>query len=332
MLRAGTWSISAGVAVVAVAIVVKSAATYAPALAHDGSRSERLGISVIQKWHPNSAAGLAPVIWPIPNDAAARIAILGTAISPAEARPFEDAVFFEERFSFQARLPSFDERFGEMPPHAAAAETELRVYAPDITIKSASPTAGPALYRVAPAPIATAAVNSGVRAPLARQASLSSPDNQNRTAIYDISSHVVYLPNGRRLEAHSGFDSYMDDPRYVHVKSKGSTPPNTYRLVPRENLFHGVQAIRLIPVGAGNMFGREGILAHHYLLGPNGQSNGCVSFANYPEFLNAYLNGEIDRLVVVERLENPPGPMIAAAWLTTAIKGLFKPFERGSGT
>jgi len=44
------------------------------------------------------------------------------------------------------------------------------------------------------------------------------------------------------------------------------------------------------------------------------------------------LNGEIDRLVVVERLENPPSPMIAAAWLTTAIKGLFKPFERGSGT
>ena len=322
MLRAGTGSIFAGIAVVAVALVVKSAATYAPAVARDGSRLERLGISVIQKWHTNSPAGLAPAIWPVPNDGAAHIAILGTAISPAEATPFEGAVFFEERFSFKARLASFDERFGEMPQHAAAAETELRVSAPDATIKSASPTAGPALYRVAPPPVATAAVNSGVRAPLARQASLSSPDNQNRTAIYDISSHVVYLPNGRRLEAHSGFDSYMDDPRYVHVKSKGSTPPNTYRLVPRENLFHGVQAIRLIPVGAGKMFGREGILAHHYLLGPNGQSNGCVSFANYPEFLNAYLNGEIDRLVVVERLENPPSPMIAAAWLTTAIKGL----------
>ena len=42
-------------------LVVKSAATYAPALARDDSRSERLGISVIQKWHPNSPAGLAPV-------------------------------------------------------------------------------------------------------------------------------------------------------------------------------------------------------------------------------------------------------------------------------
>jgi Protein of unknown function (DUF2778) len=143
---------------------------------------------------------------------------------------------------------------------------------------------------------------------------------------------MVYLPNGRRLEAHSGLDSYMDDPRYVHIKRKGATPPNTYRLVMRESLFHGVRAIRLIPVGDGNMFGRDGILAHHYLLGPNGQSNGCVSFADYPQFLNAYLNGDIDRLVVVERLESPPSPMIAAAWLTTAIKGLLKPFERGSGT
>ena len=59
------------------------------------------------------------------------------------------------------------------------------------------------------------------------------------------------------------------------------------------------------------MFGREGILAHHYFL-PHSESNGCVSFVDYPAFLSAYLNGDIDRLVVVERLENPPGQMIAA--------------------
>ena len=322
MLRAGTWSISAGVAVVAVAIVVKSAATYAPALAHDGSRSERLGISVIQKWHPNSPAGLAPAIWPVPNGGAAHIAILGTAISPPEATPFEDAVFFEERFSFQARLRFIRRTFRRDAAtcgRCGNGTAGLRARCNDQKCVAQS---RPRALSGCSTPVATTAVNSGVRAPLARQASLSSPDNQNRTAIYDISSQLVYLPNGRKLEAHSGFNSYMDDPRYVHVKSKGSTPPNTYRLVLRENLFHGVRAIRLIPVGDGNMFGREGILAHHYLLGPNGQSNGCVSFANYPEFLNAYLNGEIDRLVVVERLENPPSPMIAAAWLTTAIKGL----------
>src|SRR6266566_5197877 len=43
--------------------------------------------------------------------------------------------------------------------------------------------------------------------------------------------------------------------------------------------------------------------------GPNGQSNGCVSFSNYPEFLNAFLKGEVTRLAVVERLESPPGKL-----------------------
>jgi hypothetical protein len=54
------------------------------------------------------------------------------------------------------------------------------------------------------------------------------------------------------------------------------------------------------------MFGRDGILAHTYMLGPSGQSFGCVSFRNYPEFLNAFLRGEIDRLVVVPHLQAPP--------------------------
>jgi hypothetical protein len=44
------------------------------------------------------------------------------------------------------------------------------------------------------------------------------------------------------------------------------------------------------------------MLAHSYMLGPSGQSNGCVSFRNYPVFLNAFLKGEVDRLVVVEDL------------------------------
>ncbi len=143
---------------------------------------------------------------------------------------------------------------------------------------------------------------------------------------------MVYLPDGRKLEAHSGLASYMDDPRYVARKNEGPTPPNTYRLAMRESLFHGVRAIRLIPIGDGNMFGRDGILAHQYMLGPNGQSNGCVSLPNYPEFLNAYLNGDIDRLAVVDRLENPPGSVVAVGWFERAVKGFAKPFDRGSGT
>jgi len=38
------------------------------------------------------------------------------------------------------------------------------------------------------------------------------------------------------------------------------------------------------------------------MLGPNGDSNGCVSFRNYDAFLQAYLRGEVKRLAVVARL------------------------------
>ena len=53
----------------------------------------------------------------------------------------------------------------------------------------------------------------------------------------------------------------------------------------REQPFHGVRAIRLTPVEPDKMFGRKGILAHSYLLGPNGESNGCVSIGDYPTFV-----------------------------------------------
>jgi hypothetical protein len=70
----------------------------------------------------------------------------------------------------------------------------------------------------------------------------------------------------------------------------------------RESLFHGVAAIRLKPVHEERMFGRDGILAHTYMLGSNGQSNGCVSFKNYAAFLRAFQNGDIDRLIVVAKM------------------------------
>ncbi len=129
---------------------------------------------------------------------------------------------------------------------------------------------------------------------------------RRKTAIYDITAKTVYMPNGERLEAHSGLGEKMDDPRYKHVRMHGVTPPNTYTLSLREALFHGVQALRMTPVDEAAMFGRAGILAHSYLLGPNGQSNGCISFRDYQRFLDAYLRGEVDRVVVVERLAKPP--------------------------
>jgi len=124
------------------------------------------------------------------------------------------------------------------------------------------------------------------------------------TAVYDISARTVYLPDGSKLEAHSGLGSKLDDPRYVHVRMHGATPPHVYDLEPREALFHGVPALRLKPVGGEEaIFGRSGLLAHTYMLGPNGDSNGCVSFKDYYAFLNAYRNGGIKRLAVVAKVE-----------------------------
>ena len=99
----------------------------------------------------------------------------------------------------------------------------------------------------------------------------------------------VYLPDGTELEAHSGLGAKMDDVRYAHVRMQGVTPPHIYDLKPREALFHGVPALRLTPIGGEDkIFGRDGLLAHTYMLGASGQSNGCVSFKDYYAFLDAY--------------------------------------------
>jgi hypothetical protein len=123
-----------------------------------------------------------------------------------------------------------------------------------------------------------------------------------QTAVYDISAQAVYLPNGTKLEAHSGLGGLMDNPAYVDKRMVGATPPNVYDLKPREKLFHGVAALRMTPVGENEMHGRNGLLVHSYLLGPNGDSNGCVSIKEYDRFLAAYTNGEVKRLVVVPSL------------------------------
>jgi hypothetical protein len=127
-----------------------------------------------------------------------------------------------------------------------------------------------------------------------------------KTAIYDITARVVYMPNGEKLEAHSGYGEYMDDPKYFKMRMRGVTPPNTYKLTMREALFHGHEAIRMNPENKEAMNGRAGILAHPYLLGPNGQSHGCVSFKDYSKFLAAFKRGEVDRMVVVFRMDKPP--------------------------
>jgi len=131
------------------------------------------------------------------------------------------------------------------------------------------------------------------------------------------------MPSGERLEAHSGLGGYMDDVRAVNLRKRGPTPPNIYQLRMRESLFHGVQAIRLVPADEKKMYGRDGILAHPFMLGANGDSNGCVSFKDYPAFLKAYQRGEVTRMVVVEQLDEPPGGRTASDWISSTMKKLF---------
>ncbi len=190
--------------------------------------------------------------------------------------------------------PAFGRRLAQQSTRAAAptAPTDIRSFFEKLFGVTQPP--GPVL--------AYAATQDAVSGNLRGLTSKAPAGYDRWTAVYDVAARTVYLPNGTRLEAHSGLGNRLDDPRYVHERMRGATPPNVYALQPREQLFHGVQALRLIPIGNGDLYGRNGLLAHTYMLGPNGDSNGCVSFRNYDAFLQAYQNGEIKRLAVVASL------------------------------
>nr|WP_281502923.1 tlde1 domain-containing protein [Ancylobacter crimeensis] len=199
--------------------------------------------------------------------------------------------------------PSAQERLAVAPPPR-----------PDDLDAAAEPdNAPPKVAAATPAdkPLPTGPLSSGL-------AEARIPGRGDRYALYDISAKTVYLPGGAKLEAHSGYGEMFDNPRYIHVKMRGPTPPNTYKLSMRESLFHGVEALRMTPVGDGKMYGRDGILSHTYMLGARGDSNGCVSFREYEKFLAAYKRGDVTQMVVVDRLQNPSAPTSnpLIAWLT----------------
>jgi hypothetical protein len=147
--------------------------------------------------------------------------------------------------------------------------------------------------------LASLTPNSGL---FKRGPDLAALGYDKQTAVYDISARAVYLPNGMSLEAHSGLGPLRDDPEHVDQRMVGATPPATYELKPREKLFHGVRALRMLPVDGTSTLGRAGLLTHSYMLGPDGDSNGCVSIRDYERFLKAFDDGEIARLVVVPSL------------------------------
>lgn len=177
-------------------------------------------------------------------------------------------------------------------------------------IEKPATTPAPALAYAA---LENGAAESAARRSLATPIPAAPPANGGGIAVYDIGAQSVVLPSGERLEAHSGLGESMDDPRSAHLKMRGATPPGTYDLTEREALFHGVRALRLTPVGGSEaIYGRVGLLAHTYLLGPNGASNGCISFKDYDKFLQAYLRGEIRRVVVVPSRGGDTAPLLAS--------------------
>jgi Tlde1 domain len=259
---------------------------------------------------------------PTAAPAAERTTVL--AIARPAARPAETA---QARPAKTARAgPSFADRFAGAPlwetsyvtahaePRAAVAYASAQPTAPArraIDAVDAVASRAPA-YALASASESAASLSAPSETrprPMtiaSAVAAFSEPDS--KIAIYDIAAHTVYMPNGDTLEAHSGLGERLDNPRFVNVKMKGPTPPNVYKMSLRERAFHGVRAIRLNPVDESKMYGRDGMLAHTYMLRNRGHSNGCVVFSNYPAFLAAFQRGDVDRLVVVEHLDRKPIP------------------------
>jgi Protein of unknown function (DUF2778) len=217
---------------------------------------------------------------------------------------------FNPQPTFAAGLAAMPQVVAQQQPARGAERTNAAAVPQPDSARIAAPLeladaeAKPALPPTADAtPAAHSTLTGFLRKLFGRQLASANPDVapavDSHTAIYDIEARTVYLPDGEKLEAHSGLGAMMDDPRYASRKDRGPTPPNVYDLVLRDGSFHGVQAIRLKPESDDKMFGRAGILAHPYMLGPSGQSFGCVSFKDYPQFLKAFESGEVDRLVVV---------------------------------
>ena len=113
----------------------------------------------------------------------------------------------------------------QRPPHCAARAARLHVRRSRGPRRSEAPKAGFQLASASETSLslgyasANSATGAGVTGSLKGVVPSDSDPLANvdtsHTAIYDITSHTVYLPNGRRLEAHSGLGGHMDDPRSV---------------------------------------------------------------------------------------------------------------------
>jgi len=247
----------------------------------------------------DQAADAAPAVTPRPAAPTARLAL--TVPLPVR-RP--DEFRYEPRMqTARAATP----RIATASAARASTEPTRSVFSAAVTDNRNFlekmfdlPGSAPAPASASDKAMAYAGLDSGAVDSAARRRVVPGPVSEPGVAVYDISAATVTLPSGEVLEAHSGLGVAQDNPDHVHVRMRGATPPGVYDLREREALFHGVRAIRLNPVGgSAAIHGRDGILAHTYMLGPSGASNGCVVFRNYTRFLQAYLSGQVRRLVVV---------------------------------
>ena len=288
------------------------------------------GISVFGTIHPEIFRLRAPLGAELPAERV-RLASLETPatsdVPPGGWLTGPDAGACGNAFTDDAPA-SFDNRFAPDEPCPASFEARFKSAVAKLAtgLRSLAGRDVANAGRLTDPPVGARAARTAsrehVRPGQTAKHSAALPEDDGRTAIYDITARMVYLPGGRRLEAHSGLGELMDNPRHINVRMHGATPPNVYNLTLRERPFHGIRAIRLNPIDHDRMHGRAGILAHPYMLGANGQSNGCVSLRNYQAFLDSFDNGEITRLVVVERLDRPP-TRLAAGELPAPVRDLL---------
>jgi hypothetical protein len=242
-------------------------------------------------------------------------------VQPAET-PFPTGAPFEKAMtqlraeltahSHTAKAPAADAPVSAAPPPSVAPLP--RAVAEGVAPLPAARLARPS-QNEAPVVVASLPAESRPMPPASRPAPAAPATVIGRhdgVAVYDISAATVYMPDGEKLEAHSGLGPWVDNPRFAYKRNVGPTPPNVYNLVMRKGRFHGVEALRLLPVNGDNKYGRVGLLAHTYLLrGRPAESNGCVAFKDYSRFLAAFKRGSVKRMIVVPSLESS-GLKIAA--------------------
>src|SRR6202042_2466714 len=95
-----------------------------------------------------------------------------------------------------------------------------RLPSPDLREKATGQSGGSRSAQKPAAALAGAAKKPVRPADLSQDLS-SLPPADSHTAVYDIAARTVYMPGGRRLEAHSGLGNLMDDPSYINAKGRG---------------------------------------------------------------------------------------------------------------